>query len=227
MPQLQKGSIYMEPRAPKRGLREETGDILNLVMQMEMQNYLRQQEMEDALTLAREKAKIQSEYGGMVNIVDPTTGEVRTVYTPGGKGRTITTPAPKKMTEDDLGIIGGQMAQRATEEAGHLGGFPGLLERGMPFGGVARRRGIRRRTGELMKPFERKFQSQFAPRGDTAVSPSTITGKFTGGIAEKKVAPPQTQVPPEIAAEYPDAYQGPDGAWYVDKDGKTYRIDIE
>ena len=68
------------------------------------------------------------------------------------------------------------------------------------------------RAEELIRPYTTQYKNQFLPQG----------GRFTGGTATDT-----PEVPVEIANEYPEAYQGEDGQWYVDRGGKTYRIKIE
>lgn len=238
MPQLQRGSIYMEPREEKT-LGGEIEELTNLILQMKLKEYLLQKQADIRLgkekELLQEKYKLQGEHGGAVNIVDPTTGEVKTIYVPGGGAKGAKTylgkaaKAPPKLTPSDLEDIAGSLSGEIGQKTGYLSGFPGVLEKFMPFGGVARKRGMEREFQRQMAPYQQLQREQFQPPGvsqPTAISPSvkpgTIVGKFTGGGVTQ---PAEAQIPPDIAEQYPDAYQGPDGEWYVDKDGQTFRIE--
>lgn len=219
--------IYFEPKRQEKTPREEVGDITNLIIQLMLREQMRKQKLEDEIKLFEEKAKIQQKYGGFVNIVDPVTGEVKTVYTAGGgKGKTLlgkTPKAPPKMGKADIEAIEARMGPRigAETETPYLRGVSGFLERFMPWGGVMRRRGMMEEFQRRMEPFYQRQEEQFQqPAISPVVKEGTITGRFTGGMPETPA------VPPEIAEKYPDAYQGEDGQWYWDdpKTGKTYRL---
>jgi len=186
--------IYGKKDPTKERLVTGTRDIISSIEEAKAKEKLRQQEFQDAIQRAIIEAAIsgkadidpespmgrrlgergvdltgiEAKRGGYVNIVDPATGEVKTVYTPEGKGDKTylgaKPPAPKKLTEKDVSIIGGRKEQQAEKEAGYLKGLPGVLERFMPFAGRARQRGIGRRTGELMEPTMRQFEEQFMPQ---------------------------------------------------------------
>ena len=140
-----------------------------------------------------------------VNIVDPVTGEVKTVYVPtaGGKpGKTYlhenktpaaSTVAPKKAP------INPAMMQQAQEATPYLKGLPGMLERFMPFGGEARKGVVQQKYNTLTTP--------------AAQAPGKLMGQ----------APQQSQANP-YQNEYPDAFQE-GGVWKVMRNGKKYRIE--
>jgi len=211
---LAPGQIYMPPGKEKRGISEGVRELTDLMMQMKMKEYLLQKQADIEATKQKEvlgeKYRLQGEYGGTVNIVDPETGEIKTIYAPGQKGgKTFMGRAPKappRMTEKDIELIGGQKMQQAAGETGELGGIAGLLERFMPFGAKARERGIMRRGEELMQPYTQRFQEQFQPGGAApgpAAAPAAstappvkegkIVGRFTGGAQEAQPQDPRIQ----------------------------------
>lgn len=140
-----------------------------------------------------------------------------------------TTKPAKEMTADDLKNVQKMTGAEAVNEVPYLKGIPGMLERFMPFGGMVRKRTIENRATEKLAPYTTQYGKQFLPQGRTPAPVSEVSGRFTGGVPAQ---PATVQVPPEIAAEYPDAYQGEDGQWYVDQKDqtgqvKTYRLRIE
>jgi len=195
-----------EPPDAWQGLSSNIQMIGKVLLEKKMKDQQRKQEQQDAIELYREKLKAQSEMGGpqTVNIVDPVTGEVKTIYVPtaGGKQKTYLheqPAAPAAPATPRKAPIDPAMMQQAQEATPYLKGLPGVLERFMPFGGEARKGVVQQKYNTLTTP---------------AAQPQ---GKLMGQ------APQQSQANP-YQDEYPDAFQE-GGVWKVMRNGKKYRIE--
>lgn len=131
----------------------------------------------------------------------------------------------KQMTKDDLKMLRENILKTTTEATPPLKGIAGILERIMPFGGVARKRGIESMVKGQMKPYEKQYADQFLPGGRFTGGKAATAPKAAGSVATPGVA--KSQIPAEIAKDYPDAYQGKDGEWYVIRNNKTFHLKIE
>ena len=57
-----------------------------------------------------------------------------------------------KITPKDIEEVGSTISGEVEQETPYLKGLPGILERFMPFGGEARKRGMQRETERRMEP---------------------------------------------------------------------------
>jgi hypothetical protein len=131
----------------------------------------------------------------------------------------------KQMSKDDLKMLRENILKTTEETTPPLKGIAGILEKIIPFGGVARKRGIERMVKGQMKPYERQYAEQFLPGGKFTGGKPAAAPKAAGSVVAPAGA--KGEVPAEIAKDYPDAYQGKDGEWYVIRNNKTFHLKIE